>query len=368
MKILFAGQLGLPLGSKTGANDREWRALNLAQTMVKGGHETTITGTQEYLPKHLRNLNGINLKRLMSLNPEKPGGRLYRAFSAWEAWRGRYDAVHAQGAAFGTWLHLLARLRPGMMLIWTVDRLPVSSKERERMIKMADKAEITVTNRQLQQNLLIMAGIKAKYVPDGYNEPGTGAVPASQWGLRPEQYILTTETEAKGLRLLARAYKKAGSRKKLVVLKEAKGYLKRLEKEFPGLVFVGEARGRSLRSLIEQAHMIVLAGNEIQPETVLWTMEARRMIVAMAEPTLEELLGVTARFVAKGDEVDLAAAIKSMVNSGKKQAHWGAKARRRARQHFSWVRIVEEYRLLYADQVQRVSLDSARGRVLVESR
>jgi glycosyltransferase involved in cell wall biosynthesis len=161
---------------------------------------------------------------------------------------------------------------------------------------------------------------------------------------------------------VARAYAQSSTRKKLVVMAEATGTLKRLARRYQFLHFVGPRGRREELSLLKSAAVIIIAGAKLPQETLLQIMDSGGAVVAETVPRYEETLGVSASFVKRGDTAGLTEALNDVVMRKERQTLLGRGARRRAAAHFTWTRIIPEYLDLYhAPAAQPVALDSAQA-------
>lgn len=360
MKILFVGQRGIPSLDRAGV---EQRVEALAQHLAEDGHEVTVTCGQPFVSKNITDFNGVKLAHLFSLDPNKTGGWVHTVLEVALVWWKRPDVVHIHGWRMAALSRVIALLLPEATFVWTINAVPNLPRWMVGMIirgavRMFDV--VTVPTRALQYSLARDFKVTAEYIPDGYVACSAADIPLKHFGLRKgQQYALALVSTPAALRQMTKAYDKAGWRKKLVVLQASKGAFSRLAKEFAFLHFAGEQAGRGLATLLAQAS-VVIAGPGASSNSLLQAMEYGRPIVALSPSPVEEVLGGAALFVKTGDRENLAYVLKSVLNSKQKQAVWGAKARRRARAHFTWARILPEYEALYHyPQVRVVALDSA---------
>jgi glycosyltransferase involved in cell wall biosynthesis len=364
MNILFIGQHGIPTLSREAVRERRVEAL--ATALAAAGHRVSVTCASPFISRSLRRFNGVSLIHLFSLNPDRPGGWVHTLFELWQILRWRSDIVHLHGWRLAVLSPVAVLLNPTATFVWTADEAFRYASRFGRIIARWTAAVcdvVTVPTRQLQYSLLQQAGINTQYVPDGYEPHLLPNLPATRFGLRQGQYCITTATEARDIRWIAKAYTKAKTRKRLVVLHEPAGAWRRLFKQYPLLYFVGVApEGRRLAlSLMNQAAVVIVAGTDLPSETLLKVMDSGKTVVAAAEPQYEEILGASASLVNAGDAAGLTEALKEVVSSKRTQEFLGSRARRRAKAHFSWSRIVPEYLELYHTPMTRtVAVDSAR--------
>jgi glycosyltransferase involved in cell wall biosynthesis len=359
MKILFLGQRGIPTLARQAAREKRVEALALA--LAAAGHQVTVTCAPPFVARSLRHFNGITLKHIASLNPQRPGGWLHTLLSLRLIWR--HQVIHLHGWRMAALSPVAVLLKPLATYIWTVDTFPKRYHRLAGFVARRAAAAcdiVTVPTREFQWHLLAGFGIHAQYVPDGYVAEALPHVPVSRFGVKAGQYCITTATSAADVREVAQAYAQTKTRKRLVVLAENKGNLRRLSRKYAFLHFTGAVGRREELSLLGAAAAVIVAGGDTPHELLLQIMHGSGAIIAQTLPRYEEVLGVSALFVKPGDVAGLTEALNDLVLRKERQAHFGARARRRAKAHFAWTRIVPEYLELYhASIAQAVALDSA---------
>lgn len=324
--------------------------------------EETLSRRTEALRRHLQQAGhetyAFTTDTTASLNPAKPGGWVWLILALLAMSRRRPDVVHLQGpkAAFLTWL--AGMLHPEATYVWTIDSLPSHWIARQAA-KAVDA--VTTPSRSFQVRLLTETGVRAQYVPDGYEAQEVPSLTGTR--LKSGQYCVTSATKARDVRWIAAAMAETHSSRMLVVMAETKGWANRLKKEFPRLTFIGKQHEAKRREILRHAALVILHNDNDTAEGVLQVMDAGRSVIATTKPLYEETLGVTAMYIAPKDTRSLAAAAHLLLKSQARRSSWGAKARRRAQHHFSWERVTEDYLLLYRhSEAQLVPLDSARPR------
>lgn len=249
---------------------------------------------------------------------------------------GGLRAIHLHGWRVPALAWLLRAFLPEMALVWTIEAWPHRFKKLAGWVLWQahrSGVEIVATTRALQWRILTRAGVRARYIPDGYEVASTPPIPPRRLGLWRGRYVVVVAGKQAEIDWVRRAHKKTGSRRKLVA--------------------VSAPTRRREQSLLAGAAVVLLADGTLPAAGILAAMEAGRSIIAVASPLLEELLGVTGQFIASGDEAGLVQALKHSRPS--------TKAQHRARMHFRWERIFQEYLPLYHQAVFTVPLDSARG-------
>lgn len=355
MRILFIGQLGLPLLRQRDVTTAESRVAQLAPALAAKGHAVKVLGTAPYVAGTGLNYHGVQVQRIASLNPQQPGGWLYLLRSALAAWRFRPAVIHAQGwRAAG--LARVARLgNRQATIVWTQDTELALPRWIARWVAYGVD-EITATTRQVQYQLLTTYGIRAAYIPHGYTTSALPAVSPRHFGIRASRFNVLLAESVADVRRVAKAYKQSGMRTKLVVLQAESGAYRRLARQYSFLQFVGPITGRGRRSLIEQSQMTIVDGR-VSAQVILESMVQGAVLVAANHPLAQELLGTAARFYSLRGVESLVHALKQL-GSGDKQLARSVK--KRAQTHFALERVLSEYLASYQAYRRVVSIDSVK--------
>lgn len=353
MNIHFVGQT-----SVLGSSAREQRIQALSQRLAVQNHAIVAFSATE---RHIRRANGFAVRYAPSFAPDVPGGWLYTLVSFLRALNKTTDVVHLHGWKSAALLPFATLIRPEVTFVWTIDTLPTNHRIVRRIIvwlaaRLCDA--ITVPTRDLQYKFRLAYHVLAAYVPDGYNPQTIKDIPASHWKLRKNQYTLVIGDNVQTLRNTCLAYKDTGKRKKLTVLvNEITPTLKRLAKRYSFVRLIESKSARQRSSLIRQAGQIIFLDSN--SHAFLLAMDAGKPILAANYPLLQELAGTTVQFFKANDRKYLASLLSESINEGKK-------AKIRARAHFTWSRVCEEYETFYHyPRVVRVPVDSVRKSRLV---
>lgn len=369
MKILFLGQRGLPARWNP-SHEQEARVEQLASRLASLGHTVFATVTKPYNPSYIRHLHGVSLVYLPTLNPYKPGGVVSLLFGIWKIWRLHPDVVHMHGWQAAALVRLAALLCPNVTFIWTVSSWSTTKDVLARFIAWQARGvfdAIISPTRKLQYELLTRFGLRTLYIPDGYETPMLESIPASHWGLRRGHYCVAEVSSQENLSLLARAHKRSKTHKKLAVLTPthtdlSKAWLRR----YPFVVVIVADTPRVRSSLVRQAALLISVEPMTNPELTLLAMDSGCPVVSTNYPVNQELLGTTGVFARNGDDKALAEAIADIAFYPVRQKQQGAKVTKRAKAHFSWERILDEYITAYHyPLVKRVPIDSIQAGLVV---
>lgn len=159
--------------------------------------------------------------------------------------------------------------------------------------------------------------------------------PQKTAGLTKEKYAVALTQNGKEIQRIARAFAAAKTRKKLVVFGTGKSSAKITYVDAP-------LTSRMANSLVRQAG-IIIAANPAHSPLLLQAMDAGRQIIATTNSLHEELLGVTASYYMATDYKQLTVLIKD----GFKALVANRPALLRAKHHFTWNKIGQEYERAY---------------------
>lgn len=358
MKIIFFGQLGLSASMGTQKTTRERRIEMIGRQLVAAGHQVVVLGTKPYIDPYLTNLHGITLLPKISL---RPGGWLYLVSSLFTVWRYQPEIIHIHTWRAATLLWLIALLSPEGTIVWTIDALPRRYDFAARLIaRMARKIcdVITVPTRTLQYRLLTEFAVPTYYIPDGYTPSVLKDLSLKSFKLRRNQYCLLLSTSPESTRQAMRGYTATKLRKKLVIASEATLPWQRLINRKAHINFIGAKTGRQLTTLVRHAACVMVTADYPHVETILQAMDAGQRIVAANTPLFQETIGLAGSYFRPHKITELRDALTTTL---KPSLTLNSKAKKRAKNHFTWERIVPEYLALYRYRaLALVPIDSVR--------
>lgn len=365
MKILFLGQLGLRAGMGLATTTRERRIEMIGRTLVDGGHQVFALGKRPHIDPYLTNLHGIIL---LSKTSFVPGGLLYLLSSLFTAWRLQPNIIHIHTWRAAALAWLVALLCPEATIVWTIDSLPHRYVFLARAIarqgrKVCDV--ITVPTRTLQYRLLTQFDTPTYYIPDGYAPSKLKDLTLKLFKLRRKQYCLLLAASPDAARQAIRGFNATKSRKKLVVATAASLPWQRLINRKARISFIGEKTGRQLTTLVHNAACVIVAPDYPHLETILQTMDAGTAIVAANTTLFQETIGLSGSYFRAGRIAELRDAIQGALKPNTARS----KAKKRAKNHFTWERIVPEYLALYRyHELAYLPMDSVRPALQIANR
>lgn len=366
MKIVFFGQMGLSASLGRNQSTRERRIEMIGRALVAAGLRVFVLGTKPHIDPYLTNLHGIALVPKRSLMLGRWG---YLVSSLFTLWRLQPAIVHVHSWRAGALLWLVALTCPEATLVWTIDALPRRYTFFARAIARQGRRicdVITVPTRTLQYHVLTQYRVPAQYIPDGYTPTVLADLPLAQFNLRRHHYVLLLAHSPDSARQAILGYAATKSRKKLVIAADAILPWQRLINRKAQINFIGEKLGRQLTTLVHHAAAVIVAPGYPHLETVLHAMDAGQHIVAANTPILQETMGLAGTYFRAGKIAELRDAIAQSLRHGVLR---NSKAKKRARNHFTWERIVPEYLALYRYQeLALVPIDSVRPALQMTSR
>jgi len=326
------------------------RVMRLAQLLGDSRHSVAVLRPKQRDFAQIRRIGNVQLLYGSSFNPEKPGGWMYLFLAMFKIWRRQPEVVHMFGWRAAALSRLLMLFVPETTIVWTVDTIPFSRMFTARWIARSAQRvcdAISTPTRQVQYQLLTQFGVRAGYIPDGYDEPQLADVPAKYWGLGKGQYVVTTAARVAAIAHVAECYRQVDTKKKLVVMIKSSAAVERLKRKYRFLKVIEPLEGRSLHSLLRNAAVVVATERDDSYIALLQAMDGGGAIIAVNHPLHQELLGTAAQFVSARDVEGLRDMLSSLVPSVSKQKLWGEKARKRAKTHFEWQGLLDEYVSLY---------------------
>lgn len=349
MHIFFIGQQGIL--AQNSQDKAERRVEALAELLSQQNFRVTVACTQTYTPKTINRIGAIELYKLGNLLPKAAQIAMY-------LWRKKPDVVHVHNWKYAVYVRFFALLSPNTTYIWTVTHINESIFDKLVALQARQAFDaISTPERTLQYKLLNILGIRATYIPDGYSSLKTPEIPASSHGLRKGTYVITTASQLADIELIARTYKQTGSRKKLVTFVSSKADARHLKRRFSFIhPVIATLHSRAAISLVRQSALLIAPTAD---ELVLQAMDAERPIIAFTEPSLEEIVGTTAVISSSDNPVELEDILSKAAKHPKTYENMAKKADKRAKSHFRWERVLQEYASLYRHSaVRKVPIDS----------
>lgn len=361
MNIVFIGQLGWPKLDKQSRVVTEQRTAVLAGFLADKGHKVTFFGTKPYIHSNV-NLNGVQLIRLPSFDPQIAGGWLYLILSFIFAFKQRPEVIHVSGWRAGFLAPFWHLIFKNTIFVWTLDHAPRRSFLASKLAARIGRSfnAVTTPSRTLQYLLRNSFALEAQYVPDGYFMPVLKDISLKPYKLRRGQYIAAIVSTKEQLRDLIAAWRKLGLKKKILVLTTDMAILGQTASRYDFIQTMACRPGRLMQSILNGATFVINADYQLPVNTLLNCMHTQKAIVTVNNYYFQEYLGMAAKYYKHGD-IDGLVKIWREVSKKPKQLELGAEAQKRAFNHFRWERIMPEYSTIYNRQgSEKVALDSAK--------
>lgn len=216
--------------------------------------------------------------------------------------------------------------------IWTIAELPRFSSLLPYIATKFDT--ICTTSRTLQYQLLTQYSLKSEYIPDGYSVPVLPDIRPALFNLRKEQYGVLLSDNVAQIKQISAIFKTLKTKKKLVIFSKSK---------WMGITSIDvPPTSRSAQSIIRQAGFVISTEPAYSP-LLLQAMDSGRHVIATTESLHEELLGTTAQYYQENDSIGLLI----LLSNALKKHSVNASAQTRAKNHFSWDKIGQEYMRAY---------------------
>ncbi len=339
MHIYFIGQRGI--SAENIKDYAEIRTQALVDEMAKNGHTVTVATTPSYTKQRKLRSYTVELLHFPSLNPNIAGGFIYTILSCIKALSIKPDTIHVQGWTGGMLIRILVPFMPKTALIWTISTFPENPNFFLRFVLRkflpyiaSGFDSICTPSRMVQYRLLTAYSLKSEYIPDGYSLPVLPDIRAALFGLRKEQYGVVITEDIAQLKQIIATYKALKSKKKLVVFTSQK---------YPGVTSIDlPLLSRGAQSIVRQAGFVISADPSYSP-IFLQAMDSGRAIIATTHPLNEELFGTTASYYEKNDSTQL----QNLLRKAIQKHSVNIAAQLRAKNHFSWEKIGQEYTRAY---------------------
>ena len=369
MKIAMFGQKRLP--SREGGV--EIVVEELAARMVQLGHRVTcynraghhVSGAS-FDASSGKWFRGIRLKTVPTIDKKGLAAVSSSFFAAvCSAFSGaKVVHIHAEGPALMCWLPRLF----GKRVVVTVHGLDWQRKKWKggfaaKYIRLGERAavrwahEIIVLSRNVQQYFRDTYGRETVYIPNGVTLPEMrDAAEIRKLGLEKGSYILFLGrlVPEKCPDLLIRAWKQAGTGKKLVIAggsSDSDGYaaeLKALAGDDPEIVFTGFVQGRLLEELYSNAYLYVLPSSmEGMPLSLLEAMSYGNCCLVSDIPECMEVVEDRAFSFRQGDVADLTKRLQALCVENDAVLNTKNVVRDFVGNKFSWDEVTEKTLELY---------------------
>jgi glycosyltransferase involved in cell wall biosynthesis len=359
MRIAILGTRGIPANY----GGFETFAEHLSTRLAARGHDVTVYCRAHYVSPRELEFQGVKLKVLPTIRTKYFDTIVHAFLSALHAVTKRYDAVlicNAANAPFATILRIA-----GTPVALNVDGLEHKRKKWNWIARsyylLAEKLATilpteTVTDaRVIQEYYLARHKAVSTMIAYGAEVERRPDPSVRRWRVEPNRYVLYVSRlePENNAHLVIEAFKRVRTAHKLLIVGDApyaRDYIKDLKaraRRDRRIVFTGFVFGRDYRALQQNAYCYVHA-TEVggTHPALLEAMGFGNCVLTLAAPENIEAIGDAG--IAYADEKDLAEKLQRVLRDGSLVHSYRNRAQARAREHYTWDRVVDQYEQLFA--------------------
>lgn len=359
MRIAILGTRGIPANY----GGFETFAEHLSTRLVARGHDVTVYCRAHYVSPRELEFQGVKLKVLPTIRTKYFDTIVHTFLSALHAVTKRYDAAlicNAANAPFASILRLA-----GTPVALNVDGLEHKRKKwnwiARKYYLMAERLATilpteTVTDaRVIQEYYLARHKAVSTMIAYGAEVERRPDPTVRRWRVEPNRYVLYVSRlePENNAHLVIEAFKRVRTAHKLLIVGDApyaRDYIKDLKaraRRDRRIVFTGFVFGRDYRALQQNAYCYVHA-TEVggTHPALLEAMGFGNCVLTLAAPENIEAIGDAG--IAYADEKDLAEKLQRVLRDGSLVHSYRNRAQARARKHYTWDRVVDQYEQLFA--------------------
>ncbi len=365
MRIAILGTRGVPAAY----SGFETFAEELGARLVARGHHVTVYGRSHVAPAGLSEHRGMHLRILPTIRHKYLDTVAHTALSVIDVLPRRFDVVLICNIANAPFA-LVPRLTGAKVALnvdgfdWERQKWGVAGRSYYRMCAwLAPKLPVALVSdaRVIARWYREHYGKATTFIPYG-SDPRVlpSGETLARLALTPGEYLLYVarlEPE-NGAHVVMDAYAAAGLNLPLVVVGDApyateyKASLRERAARTPGILMTGFIFGDGYAELQSNAALYVQATEVGGTHPALVEAMGRgAAIVANDVPEHREVLGDAGDYYARNDAADLARALRTLVADPVRRTAMGQAAAERARVHYSWDHVTDEYERLFERMV-----------------
>jgi glycosyltransferase involved in cell wall biosynthesis len=365
MKIAMIGQKGIP--ALFGGVERHVEEVALRLAKMKNC--VFVYTRKYYTPKNVKKYKKVNLISLPSLATKHLDTITHIFLSSLHTtFKLKPDVVHYHGIGSGLCIWIPKIFNPKIKVVFTFHCQDYFHKKWNFFARFSLKTgeffgciladEVLVVSPEIQKYVEKKYKRKAHFIPHGATlEENFEPVKIKKWGLEKNDYILVVSRliPHKGVHYLIKAYNELSTNKKLVVVGspfhtlEYEKELKKLAAKNPGIIFLGNQSGRTLKELFSNAYLFVYPSEqEGMPLAVLEAASFSRPILLSDIEVHKWMLGKNPFFFQTKNAKDLKASLDFLLRNPQLLSHRAKLIKEYAQKHYDWDVIVEEIVLKYA--------------------
>lgn len=361
MRIAIIGTRGIPANY----GGFETFAEECAAGLVSRGHQVTVYARAHYVPRTLHTYRGARLVVLPTLKWKYTDTVAHTFLSVLHALACRYDAILICNAANSifAWMPRLF----GTPVVVNVDGIERHRRKWNRLGKAYYRLgeflstclpNVIVTDaRVIQKYYRDHYGAPSVFIPYGtvtHKQQGTDIL--EKCGLAPGEYFLYVSRlePENNAHLVVKAFEKVRTSKKMAIVGDApyaKEYIARVHAtRDPRIVFPGAIYGAGYWQLQAHAYCYIHA-TEVggTHPALIEAMGQGNIILANGTPENAEVLDAAGILFKKNDLNDLVRLLQDIADNPAKYTGLKAAAAERARTHYSWESVIDQYERLFRD-------------------
>jgi glycosyltransferase involved in cell wall biosynthesis len=361
MRIAILGTRGVPASY----GGFETFAEHLSTRLVARGHDVTVYCRAHYVSPRELEYHGVRLKVLPTIRHKYFDTVVHAFLSALHAAPHRFDAALICNCANAPFAPLL-RLT-GTPVAINVDGLEHKRKKwnwiAQKYYVLAERLATVLPNRTITDARVIQDYYLARY-----HAPSTMIAYGSEverrpdrdtvrkWRVEPNRYVLYVSRlePENNAHLVIEAFKKVRTAHRLLIVGDAPyahDYISDLKTRARGdkrIIFTGFVFGQDYRALQQNAYCYVHA-TEVggTHPALLEAMGFGNCVLTLAAAENIEAVGDAG--ILYDDEKDLAYKLQRVLRDGSLVHSYRNRAQARAREHYTWDRVVDQYERLFAE-------------------
>src|SRR2546426_3419828 len=360
MRIAILGTRGIPANY----GGFETFAEHLSTRLVARGHDVTVYCRAHYTSPRQLEYQGVRLRVLPTIRHKYFDTVVHTFLSSLHAVTDRYDAALICNAANSPFAPLL-RLA-GTPVAINVDGLEHKRKKwnwvgrkyylmTERLATVLPNETVTDA-RVIQDYYLASYRARSTMIAYGAEIERRPDRAVRRWRVEPNRYVLYVSRlePENNAHLVIEAFKKVRTAYKLLIVGDApyaREYITELKaraRRDKRIIFTGFVFGRDYRALQQNAYCYIHA-TEVggTHPALLEAMGFGNCVLTLDAPENIEAVGDAG--ILYDDEKDLAYKLQRVLRDGSLVHSYRNRAQARAREHYTWDRVVDQYEQLFAE-------------------
>ncbi len=364
MKIAFIGQKGIP--AKFGGVEKH--VEEIATQMAKQGHQVFVYVRNNYTAKKARKYKGVNLIHLPSISTKHLDAISHTFLATLHSLFQDYDVIHYQAIGPSSLSWIIKIFKRKAVLVSTFHCQDYYHQKwgwlARKYLRFSEYLACKIPDGVIAVSQILCDyafkkyGINSELIPNGSRANfDSGDKALKKWNLKEKRYILFVGRliKHKGAHYLIEAFKqmedtsKVANNFKLVIVGDGfhtdvyVKYLKTISNGRKNIIFTGNQTGKSLNQLFSHAYLYVQPSESEGLSIALLEAMGYGLapLVSNIKENLEAVGKTSFTFEVKNIN-DLKNKLAYLLNKKSEVELMGAKAKKRAREKFSWESIAQK--------------------------